>query len=327
MTMLDKMISLIRKSAISVLTKAYLAVNELLCWRASKSLRLVRAAETPDGLTVFTVIRNEAHQLAQFFEHYRSLGFSHFCVVDNGSTDGSSEFLKAQKDVSLYQTGSSFRNSGGGTRWRHSLIKRHGLNRWICRVDADEYLVFSKELGHSIQEVIVQLEQAGLKRLFAPMVDLYKIDDSALEYFDAFPEVKRTRPRGCELWGGVRRRLARKDNPEECGPMLSKYPLSYYDRHTAYTEPHFPHPHERNSGEIYGRLLHRKMTTWSLSRIETAIEEGQHWNHGVEYKRYKRWVGLPLLFENSRIYSSPEDLIVAGLLQTCPLSCAPTKTP
>lgn len=314
------MLSIILKPFAALWTSLHLAVSEFLCWRASRSIRLVRASANANGLTVYTVVRNEAHQLPQFLEHYRALGFTHFCMLDNASTDGSSEFLATQQDVSLYHTNAPFKNSASGAHWHRNLIKRHGFNRWICSVDADEYLVFSKTLGHSIQDVIAQLERAGQKRMFAPMLDLYHIDDGKAEYFDASPEIKQVRPRGCEIWGGVRLRLARQEDSKNNGPMLTKYPLSYHDRQTVYTEPHFPYPHARNSDQIYARLLHRKLTAWSLSRIEAEIDGGQHWNDGADYKAYRRWVGLPLRGESSKRYRGPDDLVAAGLLREGPIN-------
>ena len=43
--------------------------------------------------------RNERLRLPAFLNHYRSLGVDEFLVIDNDSSDGSTEYLAAQADV------------------------------------------------------------------------------------------------------------------------------------------------------------------------------------------------------------------------------------
>jgi hypothetical protein len=124
------------------------------CRLGSKSLTLLSDSEIKSGLTVYCAIRNELHQLPQFLKHYRRLGVARFTIVDNGSTDGSTEFLRTQKDVTLYFTAASFRRANFGFAWHDALIEQEGLNRWICVVDVDEYLVFSEKFGSTIPDLI-----------------------------------------------------------------------------------------------------------------------------------------------------------------------------
>jgi len=58
----------------------------------------------PKDILVFSTQRNEMERLPYFLDHYRKMGVAHFIIVDNGSTDGSAEFLAGKPDVSLWAT-------------------------------------------------------------------------------------------------------------------------------------------------------------------------------------------------------------------------------
>ncbi|MDP2083648.1 MAG: glycosyltransferase family 2 protein, partial [Gemmobacter sp.] len=47
-------------------------------------------------------LRNERVRLPFFVEYYRKLGINHFLFIDNGSDDGSREWLAEQADVSVW---------------------------------------------------------------------------------------------------------------------------------------------------------------------------------------------------------------------------------
>ena len=57
---------------------------------------------SPSDVLCFIVLRNEKVRLPFFLKYYRALGIKHFFIVDNGSTDGSTQYLAAQSDVSLW---------------------------------------------------------------------------------------------------------------------------------------------------------------------------------------------------------------------------------
>jgi hypothetical protein len=50
-------------------------------------------------LRAFLVVRDEIARLPDVFRHHRGLGIERFFVVDNGSSDGTLEFLQDQSDV------------------------------------------------------------------------------------------------------------------------------------------------------------------------------------------------------------------------------------
>lgn len=50
-------------------------------------------------ILLFSKCRNESLRLPAFLRHYRNLGVNRFFIVDNESTDGSTEYLVTQPDV------------------------------------------------------------------------------------------------------------------------------------------------------------------------------------------------------------------------------------
>ena len=58
----------------------------------------------PQPILLFLTMRNERVRLPYFLEYYRKLGVDHFLIVDNGSDDGTREYLAEQPDVSLWTT-------------------------------------------------------------------------------------------------------------------------------------------------------------------------------------------------------------------------------
>ena len=81
-------------------------------------------------------------RLPHFLDYYRRLGVDHFLFVDNGSDDGTAEYLAAQPDVSLWATNHSYRLARFGVDWLGWLQWRYGHGHWCLTVDADELLVY-----------------------------------------------------------------------------------------------------------------------------------------------------------------------------------------
>ena len=55
-------------------------------------------------IRAFMCIRNEILRLPWILEYHRRIGIDRFFIVDNGSTDGSLDFLLAQDDVHCFYT-------------------------------------------------------------------------------------------------------------------------------------------------------------------------------------------------------------------------------
>ena len=97
---------------------------------------------TPDGILLFSTLRNERVRLPYFLRYYRDLGVSHFLIVDNDSDDGSCEYLQTQSDVSVWTTPHSYKRSRFGVDWLNWLQMKYGHDHWCLVVDPDEFFVY-----------------------------------------------------------------------------------------------------------------------------------------------------------------------------------------
>jgi len=87
-------------------------------------------------------VRDEMLRLRQKLAHHRSIGVRRFLVVDNGSTDGSREFLLAQPDCHVFLRRNSCADSRYGLEWQQTLLDEYGTNHWCLIVDADEWFIY-----------------------------------------------------------------------------------------------------------------------------------------------------------------------------------------
>jgi len=153
--------------------------RQRLLWRAFRSRRALTAladrtaAIRPGQVLAVTTLRNEVLRLPWFLDYYRTLGVGHFLMVDNGSDDGSVEMLAAQPDVSLWQTGASYRDARFGLDWMTWLQIRHAHGHWCLMVDVDELLIYAHHDRRDLHALTGWLERQGRNCFGAHMLDLY----------------------------------------------------------------------------------------------------------------------------------------------------------
>ena len=84
----------------------------------------------------------EALILPEFLRHYRDIGVDRFFIVDDRSTDGSLDFLRAQPDVTIFTPveGSTYRKDK--RFWRAELLDTYCSGKWVVVPDVDEHLVY-----------------------------------------------------------------------------------------------------------------------------------------------------------------------------------------
>lgn len=180
-----------------------------------------------EDIRLFTVIRNEKWRLPWFLEYYRNLGVQHFLFIDNGSTDGSPEWLlQAGPDVHVFHTDVSYADGRSGLVWINALMDEYGRKSWNLYVDVDEALVFPRMEELGLPGLTKYMEQLGQEALAGQMVDMFstspvELDADGFErdfvanypWFDSTYE--RTPIPHCPFYftsGGVRRNLGYLEN-------------------------------------------------------------------------------------------------------------------
>lgn len=242
-------------------------------------------------LPLIFITRNDLAILPAFVSHYRELGVTRFICVEDQSTDATREYLVQQPDVDIWVSPLRFREARRGRRWREALFNRYGLNRWYLNVDSDEFLVYDYCSNKSLIDLIRALDDLGMRRLLAPMIDLYddgRGPDSAehllqpwkiCNYFDRDGYDVTFEKRGISVIGGPRRRLFGEHL------QLVKFPLIYWDAKCRFgSSIHWPLPYERNFSPIWGALLHFKFYINYREKIQEAAEGKQHYDDAYHYK-------------------------------------------
>jgi hypothetical protein len=314
-----------------VQARTSLEAYRTLAEQAGRNLTIVhdRGALAPNEISLFARVRNERVLIGQFLDYYRRLGVGRFFIVDNGSSDGTFEFLSSAPDVNLWTTASSYAEANGGNLWIDSILYERARGRWVLHVDCDEFLVFKGVGKNALPRLIQTLERRNMNRLFAPMLDMYSRrpivktvigpGDDPLEicsYFDGEPETVITWQDEKIYVGGARQRMFFADQHGK--PNLNKFPLLRYDDDAAFVSIHCPVPFSKNPSIPFGRLLHVKLHSEFSDRAYRAVEEKQYWMGAMEYFRYreilsKKW-RLKCYYKNSRQYRGPDSLIDAGFM-------------
>lgn len=184
-------------------------------------------AIAPDRIQLFTVIRNERWRLPWFLSYYRKLGVDRFVFVDNGSTDGSDDYLLAQgSDVQVFRATVPYSRGQSGLVWLNALMASHGQQTWNLYVDVDEALVFPMmdELG--LRGLVKYMDARGAEALSGQMVDTFSDrpvtlpeDTSDFDFVQEYPlfdaNYERTPSGICPYFtttGGVRNHFGWNEN-------------------------------------------------------------------------------------------------------------------
>jgi glycosyltransferase involved in cell wall biosynthesis len=126
-----------------------------------------------DEIRAFMTVRDEMLRLPHNLAHHRNIGVKRFFVVDNGSTDGSREFLLAQPDCHLFLTRSSYAESRHGLEWQHALLDEYGTNRWCLIIDADEWFIYPGYERKPLPNLAAHLDRTNAQGVFSFLLDMY----------------------------------------------------------------------------------------------------------------------------------------------------------
>jgi Glycosyl transferase family 2 len=310
-------------------------------FRHRRELALVidrTAGIAPGDVLCFLCLRNEAQRLPYFLAHHRALGVRQFLVVDNASTDGSADLLRDQPDVSLWQTGASYKASRFGMDWLTWLQLRHGSGHWCLTLDADELLIYPYWRSRPLPALTAWLETQGRDSFGALTVDLYPEGPVSqgqvapggdplthLGWFDGGNYQTQVQPRMRNLWvqGGARARAFFAVDPRRA-PTLNKTPLvrwhwryAYVNSTHALLPPRLNLVYDTEGGELTsGVLLHTKFLPGITERSAEEKQRGEHFADAAQYAAYyDRLTADPVLHTTaSTRYTGWRQLEALGLM-------------
>lgn len=259
----------------------------------------LKMSEDPCEPIVLAVVRDDLERMKLFYQHYRKLGVKQFVIIDNGSTDGTLEWISQQQDTRCYRIYAKFQ-SENKVAWIEKVLALTGYNRWYVVVDSDELLDYVGSEQHNLMDLILHAGNNGYKHLNGYMLDMYsdqplfteecRYSDivSRFRYFDASGytlQYYHSRIIDTEisaLGGGPRARIFNKKDIS-----LSKQSVFCYDIDKLYCNPHYLWPYDRWDEMPCSYVLrHYKFLKQDLGEFEKRVEEKSFWNGSVEYRSY-----------------------------------------
>lgn len=277
-----------------------------------------------------SVVRNEIATVAEYFEHYRRAGIRRFVMIDNGSTDGTLDFISAQPDADVYSQVHQF-STVRKQAWINQAMLRYGYARWYLVADADEHVVFDDIEKHGFDDLVMHLESQHCRTGRGVMVDMYGDQPLAslspspdglrgrYRFFDPSPYVETLRPEMMSCRGGARRRVF-SDSNLDFAPELTKYPLLKLELGEFVASPHHIWPPSRHLADpcIFG-ILHYKFISSFAEKVADAVALRQYWNQSAEYVVYQsalaRDPGLVMKTGQSAEYMDSRTMRSLGLIQ------------
>lgn len=137
-----------------------------------------------DELVAISVVRNGMLWIGSFLRHHRALGVRHFVILDNGSTDGTTELLAREPDVTLLATDAPY-HAYENTMKRY-LAERFCGDRWCLCVDVDELFDFPGSGRLSLADFLTYLESSRYNAVITQMLDMFS--ETPLRDLSSSPE-------------------------------------------------------------------------------------------------------------------------------------------
>jgi hypothetical protein len=262
------------------------------------------------------------------------MGFPHFIVIDNDSTDGVVEQLKSCPDVTLFAAHGSYKRARYGVDWVNYVLSKYCVGKWILHVDADEFLVCGTTTAQpvDIARITERLMAERRKSLHAMILDMYSDRPSRDNTYtpgsdpltvcplydcSGYRSYYNSLEQTTWIKAGPRARLFFPDIKK--GPALNKTPLIHWRRHYAFIKsahqlfpPHLNGPGPRNVGEQQAVLLHFKFLA---SFTDQLAVEGTRQQHTNEYAAYRDAGSVSFIADSTRRYEGWESMAADGLIR------------
>jgi hypothetical protein len=292
--------------------------------------------ERVEEIRAFMCIRNELLRLPWILEYHRRIGINRFFIVDNGSIDGSTEYLLSQEDVHCFYTTERFSKTNCGYSWTNLLLNSFGAGNWCLVIDADEMFIFSACETKNLNYLINNLEMLGLHAVLSIVIDmysqipikeaLYKSGESFLktcEYFDTntYRAYKVPTYPPVQIYGGPRERVFwSKHNVNFHPPTMSIVPLIKWQRGYQYLHGRHSLNTPVNFAFFRGAVLHFKFFHDFYKRIINEVKRGEHFKGAREYRMYLEYLNnkpdFTFYYEGSMPYQDSSQLVNLGLMRS-----------
>ena len=304
-------------------------IRQVVFTFSNAKIEVIRKTEAgrSDAPIVVLCVKNDLQRIQMLVDHYRKLGVEKFAFLDNGSTDGTFEWLKEQKDIDLYHCAAPYKTAVK-EGWINRIISHYGFERWYIPTDSDELMVYKGMEEHPLTDVVRYAAENGIKRLEGLTLDTYSqgrlfgnAEDIRKEYcwIDRDSYVEKEAVAGTSkikrFMGGPRYRLMNSSI------TLSKFPLVHFEKGTISDSAHFQFPHHviEESPCMLG-ILHYKFIDKDLAEYEKRAQKDSGFSAGgANYRQYLEFVNkqkdVSFMYEGSLKFEHSQVLENINLIQ------------
>lgn len=267
---------------LAIHTRYGLEICEEFCKSKITKIKYIGIIDNPSPILICP-IKNDIAKISKFYNHYLNIGVKNFVFIDNGSDDGTYEWLLSQ-NVNLYRCNNKY-TSIRRLGWINRIIAQFGFHKWYIIVDSDELLIYKNYEEMKIMEFIKKHET--IKRIRGILIDMYpeKLTSSTsldeYKYFDSDGYTKTIKDELVLIQGGMRKRIF------DTNSYLTKYPIIYFDKNSIVCSSHYNYPFQYNfdSSCLIG-ILHYKFLATDFEKYKQYCENGSFSNNSLEYKAY-----------------------------------------
>lgn len=281
-------------------------------------------------IIAFSCVRNELLRLPYFLEYHRELGVDRFIFIDNGSTDGTKDYLLSQNDTSVFYTDESYAGSNCGMDWLNQLIPEFGTNHWILTLEPDELLIYPRCESINLQQLTKYLDLVEAQAMKTFLIDMYSdkaISDTCYKtgepflnfckYFDSNSYYEyddnniptRGGPRDRLFWQGY--------NREKRSPYLINVPLVKWRKDLKYECG----THIISNvvvAQLIGGKQHFKFFSDFYTYAEAETQRKEHWDNATQYESYwdvlSKNTHLSGIYNGSLKYEDSMQLVELGMM-------------
>lgn len=280
-----------------------------------------------DSPILICVEKDDLNKIKEMFNHHKKLGIKQFVFIDNGSTDGTIEFLRKQDNVDIIFAKTKYYTLAREA-WINRVLCHYGYNKWYLVVDSDEMYNYINSEKINITEHIKRLERKGIKRELAFMLDMYSKEGifentnnfiKDYNYFDTNTYVIQQFNKFIKISGGPRKRNF-KESGKNRSFMLGKYPLFMFEKTDVQSNSHFMFPFYKNIDiDCTAVLMHYKFIGDDIEKYKKRIKEKNYYNNSSDYKvyidNYEKKNFICFFYENSKKYEDSLSLKDISILK------------
>ena len=292
-----------------------------------------------DELVVLCLVRNGRPYVKAFVDHYLALGVKHIFFLDNGSTDGTVEFLQDYENVTVLRTELPFKEYQ--MSMKQYMFERFGRGRWALFADIDELFDYPYSETVDLGSLLRYLTQRSFTAVAAQMLDMFPerpiseaaaaVEDEPVKETNRFYDISNVRSRN--YW----------DYPIVCGtgnvlasdeikvlrkgiqatlfggiPPLTKHPLVLSDGKAMPMDGSSHAVSHARVADLTCVLFHYKFLDHLYEQIRSAVREENYMKDSRKHKKrletLERNATLQIKRDTSKKLDNVNELVENGFL-------------